>query len=293
MTDKTQSKLKVTQADRDAAAEVALLPCPHCSAIPQPYSTRDDGLWFQHPVGACVLSKFRFSSLCAYLWNTRTPSVSSEATYRMNADEHDAMFQAQMDSVEVRGQLSRPSSEASELVERSFQQRVAAWMDACFGPEISNDKLERNDRFIEEALELAQATGYDRARAHALVDYVFNRPAGEPIQEAGGVMVTLAALCLAHGMDMDAAAETELARIWTKVDAIRAKQASKPVGSALPIPVASLTADHARDKEVERLREAAFKAWNTWEHSDCDHEVAEVMCELRTALGSSTASGDA
>ncbi|MEH3093394.1 MAG: hypothetical protein PGN20_15465, partial [Agrobacterium cavarae] len=51
------------------------------------------------------------------------------------------------------------------------------------------------------------------------------------------VMVTLAAFCWSHGIDLDEAARTELARIWTKIDAIRAKQAAKPTGSALPIAV--------------------------------------------------------
>lgn len=120
----------------------------------------------------------------------------------------------------------------------SFQERVAPWMQACFGPEISADKLERNDRFIEEALELVQASDYPKERAHQLVEYVYGRDRGEINQEVGAVMVTLAAHCLAHGVDMHAAAETELARIWTKVEAIRAKQAAKPKGSALPIPMA-------------------------------------------------------
>jgi NTP pyrophosphatase (non-canonical NTP hydrolase) len=117
----------------------------------------------------------------------------------------------------------------------SFQNRVAPWMDACFGPEISADRLERSDRFIEEALELVQACGYPKDRALALVDYVYGRDQGEVNQEVGGVMVTLAAHCLAHGVDMHEAGETELARIWTKVEAIRAKQAAKPRGSALPV----------------------------------------------------------
>ena len=47
-------------------------------------------------------------------------------------------------------------------------------------------------------------------------------------------MVTLSALCLANGLDMHTAAETELARIWTKVVSIRAKQAAKPKHSPLP-----------------------------------------------------------
>lgn len=123
----------------------------------------------------------------------------------------------------------------SEVREENFQQRVQPWMMACFGAEIAADKLERNDRFIEEALELVQASGYTKDRAHALVEYVFDRPQGDINQEVGGVMVTLAAHCLAHGVDMHAAAETELARIWTKVEQIRAKQAAKPTGSALPI----------------------------------------------------------
>jgi hypothetical protein len=49
-------------------------------------------------------------------------------------------------------------------------------------------------------------------------------------------MVTLAALCLANELNMQEAAETELARIWTKVEAIRAKQAAKPKHSPLPGP---------------------------------------------------------
>lgn len=134
---------------------------------------------------------------------------------------------------------SLPSAEAS------FQNRVGEWMGQCFTPEIIADKLERSDRFIEEALELVQACGYDAARAHALVDYVFGRPVGEPSQEVGGVMVTLAALCNPHGLDMQQAAEAELSRILRPeiIEKIRVKQASKPTGSALPVPSAEAGAE--------------------------------------------------
>lgn len=115
-----------------------------------------------------------------------------------------------------------------------FQYRVLPWMLACFGQEIANDKTERNHRFLEEAIELVQALGCTQSEAHQLVDYVFGRPSGEPSQEVGGVMVTLAALCLAQEMDMHSAGEIELARIWTKVEQIRAKQAAKPRHSPLP-----------------------------------------------------------
>lgn len=117
----------------------------------------------------------------------------------------------------------------------SFQQRVQPWMLACFGPAIAADKLERGDRLLEEVLELLQSVDYPRERIASLSSYVWSRQKGEPAQEVGGSMVTLAAFCLAHDLDMHAAGETELARIWTKVEAIRAKQAAKPTGSALPV----------------------------------------------------------
>jgi hypothetical protein len=115
-----------------------------------------------------------------------------------------------------------------------FQQRVDPWLLACFGEAIARDTGERNHRFLEEALELAQANGCTASEAYQLVDYTFGRPIGEAAQEVGGVMVTLAALCLARGIDMHAAAETELARIWTMVEKIRTKQAAKPKHSPLP-----------------------------------------------------------
>lgn len=124
---------------------------------------------------------------------------------------------------------------ASAAPDEAFQARVQPWMMACFGAEISADGVERNHRFLEESLELVQASGCTASEAHQLVDYVFGRPVGERAQEVGGVMVTLAALCLAQGLDMQAAGETELARIWTKVEAIRAKQAAKPKHSPLPV----------------------------------------------------------
>lgn len=124
-----------------------------------------------------------------------------------------------------------------------FQNRVQPWLMACFGEMIAGDREERNHRFLEESLELVQSCGCTASEAHQLVDYVFGRPVGEPPQEVGGVMVTLAALCRASGIDMHAAGETELARIWTKVKAIRDKQAAKPKHSPLPMAIEGKDAD--------------------------------------------------
>lgn len=120
-------------------------------------------------------------------------------------------------------------------MEKSFQERVLPWMLECFGVTISRDWVERNHRFIEEALELVQAAGMSKEDALTLVDYVYGRPIGEVKQEVGGVMVTLAALCLANEVDMHECGEAELLRIWTKVVAIREKQKTKPRG---PLPQA-------------------------------------------------------
>ena len=116
----------------------------------------------------------------------------------------------------------------------TFQSRVKPWLLECFGETIANDKQERNHRFLEEALELVQSLNCTKEEAHQLVDYVFSREIGEPYQEVGGVMVTLASLCLANDLDMHENGETELTRIWTKVEKIRAKQAAKPKHSPLP-----------------------------------------------------------
>lgn len=112
---------------------------------------------------------------------------------------------------------------------QDLQTRVALWMKICFGAEISEDKIERNHRFLEESLELVQSLGCTQSEAHQLVDYVFNRPIGEPFQEVGGVIITLAALCLPNGLNMNEAGETEYERIMQPniIEKIRAKQARK------------------------------------------------------------------
>lgn len=115
-----------------------------------------------------------------------------------------------------------------------FQDRVKDWMTACFPAEATSDVQERLHRFLEEALELAQASGGSREDAIALVDYVFSRPPGQPQLEAGGVMVTLAGLCSASGFDMAEAGETELSRNWDRLEIIRAKRAARPDNSPLP-----------------------------------------------------------
>lgn len=122
-------------------------------------------------------------------------------------------------------------SEDDILSTSGFQAAIDRWCNECFGPDVTKDKRERADRFIEEALELAQTMpGFTRERAHALVDYVFDRPEGETLQEVGGVMVTFAALVNAVTMvSIGICANTEFARIVQPevMLKIREKQAMK------------------------------------------------------------------
>jgi hypothetical protein len=116
----------------------------------------------------------------------------------------------------------------------TYQERVEEWLEACLPETARRDRLERTFRFLEEALELAQANGCSRQDAEKLVNYVFGRPHGRPEEEVGGVMVTLASLCSAVAIDMNEAGDGELKRNWSRIDDIRRKQAAKPHGSPLP-----------------------------------------------------------
>ena len=117
-----------------------------------------------------------------------------------------------------------------------FQEHVETWMLKCLGVEITQDVKERNHRFLEEALELVQAGGCTASEATQLVAYVFGRPVGEKQQEVGGVMVTLAAWCVANNVNMHGCGQQELQRINNEetMEKIRAKQAAKPPHSPMP-----------------------------------------------------------
>ncbi|WP_232443865.1 hypothetical protein [Burkholderia ubonensis] len=169
----------------------------------------------------------------------------------------------------------------------AFQSRVQPWLLECFGAEIATDRAERNHRFLQEALELVQACGCTASGAHQLVDYTFSRPLGEPTQEIGGVMVTLAALSLANGLDMYAAAEAELARVWTKIEQIRAKQAEKPRHSPLPITVASVQSDRVpvgRECLLALLAQVRDELSQVEWESDPPNRVVALFSEIDAVL---------
>jgi hypothetical protein len=159
-----------------------------------------------------------------------------------------------------------------------FQSRIMPWLLECFGETIASETVERNHRFLEEALELVQACGCPSDEAHKLVDYVYGRPVGDKSQEVGGVMVTLAALCLAQGLDMHQSGETELARITqpAMVERIREKQKRKPAMSPLP----GVYPERAAVSAGVVDERAAFVQWITTSHGDVfDKAIAEHYWE--------------
>lgn len=137
-----------------------------------------------------------------------------------------------------KAEINQQMAEMCETVVRArpYQARVHAWMLACFGEAIAQDRVERGDRLLEEVFELLQTMDYDFGRIAAVRDYVAARPVGEAAQEVGGVAVCLFALCNAIGVDLGATAEIELERILQPetMAKIRAKQSAKPKMSPLP-----------------------------------------------------------
>lgn len=92
------------------------------------------------------------------------------------------------------------------------QRNTHDWATSLGGPEQPSAYL-RARRFIEEALELAQACGVEQEKARAILDHVYSRPPGDPYQEVGGVGMTLLPLCEMIGISAEQAFEDEYARV--------------------------------------------------------------------------------
>jgi hypothetical protein len=108
-----------------------------------------------------------------------------------------------------------------------YQERVKDWIIGTFGEGVIVDMPERLHRFIEEAIELAQALEMPKDDIIRQIVRTYSRPSGEPFQEIGGVMVTLNGLATAAGIDVLAAAETELSNNIKNASAIREKWLNK------------------------------------------------------------------
>lgn len=102
------------------------------------------------------------------------------------------------------------------------QVEVSEWCNAAFGEEQTNNVPQRAIRMLEEAIEAYQSATVGmsadetKKKAHALVEYVMDRLAGNLAQECGGLGLTLLALCQAAGISADAEELREIERVKSK-----------------------------------------------------------------------------
>ena len=99
------------------------------------------------------------------------------------------------------------------------QMMACAWAGASFGEEHCMDTRMRAMRFIEEAIELAQAMGLEKEMIGKLADHIYGKEGGEIYQEIGGVGVTLLVLAQSVGLSADACEMGELRRVIAKGNA--------------------------------------------------------------------------
>lgn len=168
----------------------------------------------------------------------------------------------------------------------TFQHSVSEWMDKCFLPSLYSNMTERGDRLLEEVLELLQAHGYDKARVPTLVDYVFSRPVGDPAQEVGGVMVTLAGYCWVAGLDMHVHGHAELARI-SHPEVMAKIQAKQEAKNALHFdtPLPGNAVQPAQAVDLGQFREAVAYAARSADFAT-HTGIGDKLRELLALIGS-------
>jgi NTP pyrophosphatase (non-canonical NTP hydrolase) len=96
------------------------------------------------------------------------------------------------------------------------QATIVEWGTRCFGEEHMRDQIVRAARFIEEAAELVQAVGLSKEHAIRALDHVYSREPGKAWQEAGGVGVTLMALCNTLNLSAEDCEIREVERVMSK-----------------------------------------------------------------------------
>jgi hypothetical protein len=106
------------------------------------------------------------------------------------------------------------SDEDTEEVMDTFliQTQIKQWVVTRLGQK-AMQPTERGRRVHEESTELFQSVGGTREEAHRIVDHVFDKPAGNPLQELGGCALTLLACADSLDFDLGVAAQDELDRI--------------------------------------------------------------------------------
>lgn len=115
------------------------------------------------------------------------------------------------------------------------QAAVLTWVSNTFGP-ASALPQERAARFVEEAIELAQAVGAPEDLMSKIVARVYSREAGAPSKELGQAGITLEALAESLFLSADATAE------FARVQSIPKKGLLDSLAAKVALGIASDTA---------------------------------------------------
>lgn len=90
---------------------------------------------------------------------------------------------------------------------------MAAWVEETFGAQSQRNKRERAVRFLEEALELAQASGVGAHMVQHIIHRVFSKPADNPVLELRQCVSTLMALAHEYDVTLQECADVEFKRM--------------------------------------------------------------------------------
>jgi NTP pyrophosphatase (non-canonical NTP hydrolase) len=97
------------------------------------------------------------------------------------------------------------------------QKDWATWLRVAFPEDPVVRPKMRVTRFLEEAIELAQALGVEREKAHELLDFVYDKPVGAVDQELAGSFATLLLVAESQGLDLGQEGVKELRSAMTEV----------------------------------------------------------------------------
>ncbi|VIO73842.1 hypothetical protein [Bradyrhizobium ivorense] len=139
--------------------------------------------------------------------------------------------------------LQCPSEIIFDLLNHFDEQRARAerpaaflaWAVETFGP-VAKLRSERLMRFVEEAIELAQAEGMELSTLDRIASRVYSQPAGSVSKEIAQAQVCLETLSEVLGESASALAEKEFERVRSipREEWIRRHAAKQAIGIAEP-----------------------------------------------------------
>jgi hypothetical protein len=159
--------------------------------------------------------------------------------------------------------------------ESSLESRVESWVASRCGRDQMSVQ-NRAIRLLEEAVEVCQSAGISRDMIVRQVDHVFARPAGEIIQEVGGVAVCLLGLCAALKTKFSSAAMAEIERIEAKpVEEVRGSLARK-ADADLVVFAAEPERGNPRLVTLERFRSMTPREQGYYSYMQADWPGSEL-----------------